>query len=688
MIEPRPAWNRDHSASFAWTPGPVELQRSRLARLIEVAGLTSLDEFRRRSATDPAWFWEQMTRDIGVVWKSPPSRTLDLSRGREFATFFPDAGFNYTEQALDHWIANGRADHPAIVWEGEEGSTRTLTYRQLHAEVSKASHGLAALGVRHGDRVGIFMPLIVECAVAMLACSRLGAIFTPIFSGFGASAVATRLNDCDASVVITVDGAYRRGKAVSLKAIADEAVMLSPCVRRVVVAQRLTGRDHGATPWDESRDIWWHDVLAGQPVSHKAAPTLANDPYMVIYTSGTTGQPKGTRHIHAGFPVKSAADQIVLFDVQTDDRVCWYSDPGWMMAPWLIKGPLLLGATVCLYDGAPDWPDAGRLWEYIAKHRVSVFGIAPTAIRSLMRHGSDLVSCHDRSSLRVLGSSGEPWTPEAWWWFFSEVGQGRCPIINYSGGTEISGGIVGCTTIEPQQPCGFTGAVPGMSVDVIDQEGKPVRGTVGELVVTQPWVGMTQSFWGGPPPGHPEHSPARQAAADRRYLDTYWTRPDQPEMWVHGDWAQITPDGSWYILGRSDDTIKVAGKRLGPAEVEASVLTHPEILEAAACGLPDDLKGEVLAVVAVPRNAKDANDPDRVTRLATEIAEIVVRDLGKTLRPNPVLIVAELPKTKSGKVMRRVVRAVLAADPDFGDLSGLDNPSAIDLLKAGMTAMT
>lgn len=408
---------------------------------------------------------------------------------------------------------------------------------------------------------------------------------------------------------------------------------------------------------------------------------MANDPYMVIYTSGTTGQPKGTRHIHAGFPIKSAADQIVLFDVQSDDRVCWYSDPGWMMAPWLIKGPLLLGATVCLYDGAPDWPDAGRLWEYIAKHRVSVFGIAPTAIRSLMRHGSDPVIRHDRSSLRALGSSGEPWTPEAWWWFFGEVGQGRCPVINYSGGTEISGGIVGCTTIEPQQPCGFTGAVPGMSVDVIDPDGNPVRGDVGELVVTQPWVGMTQSFWGGPPPGHPQHNPARQAAADRRYLETYWTRPDQSGTWVHGDWAQITPDGSWYILGRSDDTIKVAGKRLGPAEVEASVLSHPDILEAAACGLPDDLKGEVLAVVAVPRDASDANDPVRAANLATQVAEIVVRDLGKTLRPSPVLIVSELPKTKSGKVMRRVVRAVLASDPNMGDLSGLDNPSAIELLK-------
>lgn len=679
----------------AWRPSEAHWARSRLARLVARAGCDSLDAYRARSAADPAWFWSSMAAELGLPWDVAPREALDLSRGPEFARFFAGAQFNLTTAVIDRWVTAGRGDACALLWESEEGTTGSLTYAGLAGAVAAAAGALASLGVARGSRIAIFMPLIPECAVTMLACARLGAVYTPIFSGFGSAAVASRIADIGATVVVTVDGAWRRGRAVPLKAVVDEAIDAVPdCrVRHVLVVRRLGDRA-GDVPWTGGRDAWWDDAHRDSRPVRAAAPTNADDPYMVIYTSGTTGRPKGTRHVHAGFPVKAATDLALCFDVQADDRVLWYSDPGWMMAPWLVQGPLLLGATAVLFDGTPDWPDPGRLWSLVDRHAVTVMGIAPTAIRALMRHGDRWPRSASLASLRALGSSGEPWTPDAWWWYFREVGRGRCPVINYTGGTEIAGGILGCTTIEPQRPCAFTGPVPGMDAAVIDDAGAPVIGAVGELVVRRPWVGMTQSFWAGPGDG-PAHGNVQDAspggtvtddpigaqqAADERYLETYWRHPSAPGRWVHGDWARLDPDGSWYILGRSDDTIKVAGKRLGPAEVEAAALAHPGALEAAACGIPDVLKTEAVAVVIVPR---DPATLDAAVRPAfeAEVADAIEHALGRALRPATVVAVPYLPKTRSGKVMRRVVRAVLVGDPALGDLSGIDSIDAIDRLR-------
>jgi acetyl-CoA synthetase len=378
------------------------------------------------------------------------------------------------------------------------------------------------------------------------------------------------------------------------------------------------------------------------------------DPFMIIYTSGTTGRPKGTVHAHMGFPLKGTMDMAYCFDVRPDDRVLWYTDIGWMMGPWLIMSALWLGASVVLYDGVPDHPGPDRLWEIVERHRVTVLGISPTAIRALMRHGPEPPSRHDLSSLRILGSTGEPWNPESWKWYFERVGGGRCPIMNYSGGTEISGGILCCDPLHAQAPAAFTGPIPGMAADIYDEQGRSVRGSgaVGELVLTQPWPGMTRGFWKAP----------------ERYLDTYWSR--WPGVWVHGDWVRADADGFWYILGRSDDTLNVAGKRVGPAEVESALTAHPAVSEAAAVGVPHDIKGEVIVCFAVLRPGHEPSDS-----LRDELMHIAIRHLGKALAPQDIRFVRDLPKTRNAKVMRRVIRAV-ALGQDPGDTSSLENPQA------------
>lgn len=639
----------------AWRPTPDYIERSRLRRFIRDVGAANLEELHERAVADPAWFWERAVADIGVRFDPPASQTLDLERGIEWARWFPGAGFNYVRRAVDERAAEA-PDEAALAWEGEDAATRELTRADLRREVDRAAWALERLGVGRGDRVGIFLPMIPEVAIAALACGKLGAIYTPIFSGYGAPAVAARLTDCDAKLLITADGSYRRGQPAEMKGIADEAVAASPTVERVVMVRRL-GID---VAWDEQRDISWEDALAAAPADpYETAATDANDPYMLIYTSGTTGKPKGALHVHAGFPLKGAVDLAYLFDLQPGDTLFWYTDMGWMMGPWAVSGAPLLGARLFLYEGLPDHPGPDRLWSMVERHRITHLGISPTAIRALMAAGTDPVRSHDLSSLLVLGSTGEPWNAKPWDWYFREVGGGRCPVINYSGGTEISGGILGCTTIRPIAPMSFSGPVPGMAADVMAADGSSIRGEVGELVIRQPWPGMTQGFWRDPD----------------RYLDAYWTR--RPGTWVHGDWARIDEDGYWYIEGRSDDTLKVAGKRIGPAEIESAAVTHPGVLEAAAVGVPDEVKGESIVVFVVARR----DTPQAAAALPEAVASAVAKQLGKSFRPSRVHLVPQLPKTRNGKILRRVARAAYLG-VDAGDLSALEDPAALEGIRA------
>jgi acetyl-CoA synthetase len=511
--------------------------------------------------------------------------------------------------------------------------------------------------VKHGDRVAVFLPLTVECAVAVLAIGAIGAVFMPIFSGYGAEAIAGRLRDAEAKVLICADGFYRRGQVVPMKETADLAADGAPSVDAVVVVDRV-GRAYPR----RGRDVPWSDVTHAGAVLD-IADTSAEDRFMVIYTSGTTGKPKGAQHVHGGFPIKAAQDLAHCFDLQERDVILWSTDIGWMMGPWLIAGGLMLGATIVLYDGTPDFPDASRMWSLVERHKVTHLGISPTAIRGLMRSGEDPVRAKDRSSLFVLGSTGEPWNPDPWWWYFRNVGESRCPIVNYSGGTEISGGIVGCTTWTPIQPSSFIGPCPGMAADVVDEKGGSVRGAVGELVVRKPWPGMTRGFWRDP------------ETPEGRYFQTYWSR--LPNTWVHGDWARIDDEGYWYIEGRSDDTLKIAGKRVGPAEVESAAVAHPAVSEAAAIGVPHEIKGEAIVVFVIPRPLH-APTPELARAIQDKIAEI----LGKPLRPEAVRFVTQLPKTRNAKILRRVIRGAYLGKQDLGDLSSLENPAAVDELRA------
>jgi acetyl-CoA synthetase len=559
---------------------------------------------------------------------------------------------NIVHNCLDKWKGTPVARRDSIRWEGENGDTRVLTYDELNHEVCRLTNALRALGMKKGDVTALFMPMMPETVAAFFAVMKLGGIILPLFSGYGAAAVAERLRDSEAQFLFTVDGFYRRGQNVLLKAVADEAVS-SSSVRHVLVLKRLGI----SIPWTPSRDLWWHEEVGRQSDETENERTDAEDPLLIIYTSGTTGRPKGAVHTHCGFPIKAAQDMLFGFDVRQKDVLYWVTDMGWMMGPWEVFGTTLLGATMVLYEGALDFPGPDRLWSIVERHRVGILGVSPTLIRSLMRHGTGPAEQHDLSSLRILGSTGEPWNPDPWLWYFHTAGKGRLPIINYSGGTETSGGLVTGNVLTPLKPCAFSGAVPGIAADVVNEEGVSVRGQVGELVVRKPWIGMTRGFWKDP----------------ERYFQTYWSR--FPNVWVHGDWAAVDEDGLWYILGRSDDTIKIAGKRLGPAEVESVLVGHPAVSEAAAIGVPDSIKGEALVCFCVLKSAKEVSE-----KLREELRARVAEQLGKPLQPEVLKFLDDLPKTRNAKIMRRIVRAAyLNEDP--GDLFALENPQSVESVR-------
>lgn len=637
-----------------WYPSESYLEQSRLMAFARAHGIDGYRGLCAWSAADPGGYWDAVVRDLGFVFDPEYGSPVDLSRGKEWPEWFPGGGFNYVTSIFRAAEARGALNELAVIWEGDGGETRSLTFAQLWTETRRFAAALESIGIGKGDRAGIFLPMIPETVVAVLACGLIGAIYIPMFSGYGAEAVASRLHDCDARLLITANGFHRRGNFVPLKETADEAMASAPSVGHCIVFDHV----HRPTDMQDGRDLWWSDLIARAPAAPVERETSASDPYMIIYTSGTTGKPKGAVHVHSGFPIKAAHDLAYMFDLHAGERIFWLTDLGWMMGPWLFAGGLMLGATIVVYEGTPDYPNPDRIWDIVERHSVNVLGLAPTAIRALMSQGDHWVEQHDLTTLRVLGSTGEPWNPVPWQWYFERIGKNRLPIINYSGGTETGGGILGCVTVEPLRSCAFTGPVPGMAADVVDEQGDSVRGVVGELAVRQPWVGMTRGFW----------------KDDERYLDVYWSRI--PGIWLHGDWAEVDADGFWYIRGRSDDTLKVAGKRIGPAEVESAAVAHEAVQEAAAVGIPDDLKGEAVVVFALLRPGFGATD-----ELAESVRQEIGRRLGASMRPKAVLFVSDLPKTRNAKIMRRVIRSSYLGLP-AGDLTSLENPAAVEQIAA------
>lgn len=646
----------EFGGEIVWRPTDDYIRNSHLKAFMDKHGLTTFSDLIRRSTDDIEWFWRAVLDDLDIQFYEPYTKILDTSRGVMWSQWCVGGQLNIIHNCLDKWMSTPHQNRVAIRWEGENGATRLLTYADLCREVNRMANALRGMGLGKGDVFGLYMPMTPEIVIALLAVIKIGGIILPLFSGYGTSAIATRLNDAGATTLFTADGYYRRGQLVHMKAIADEAVAAARSVERVIVLQH-TGTPE---PWDAYRDLWWHNVVEGRPRKAPTERTSAEDPLMIIYTSGTTGRPKGAVHTHCGFPIKAAQDMAMGLDIHPSDTLYWITDMGWMMGPWLVFGTLILGATMLLYDGSADFPGPDRQWSLIERHGVTGLGISPTLIRSLMRYGDDPVRKHDLSTLRVLGSTGEPWNPDPWLWFFNTVGKGHLPIINYSGGTEISGGIVMGNVLLPLKPCAFSGPIPGMAADVVDEDCRPVRNQVGELVIRKPWIGMTRGFW-----------------RDReRYLQAYWSR--WPGVWAHGDWAAVDQDELWYILGRSDDTIKVAGKRLGPAEVESVLVSHNSVSEAAVIGVPDPIKGQEVVCFCVLRSGHVGSD-----ELREELRELVALSLGKPLKPREVKFVRDLPKTRNAKVMRRVIRATYLGQ-DTGDLSSLENPQAVEEIRKAM----
>ncbi len=606
-----------------------------------------MEDFHRASVDRPEWFWPAAAEDLGIPLRGPVQKVCDESAGRAFPRWFTGATLNIVDSCVDRHAADPQqAGRTAVTYEGDNGSRRSLTFTELKTEVDRFAAGLQSLGVGKGDRVALFMPSVPEAAVVILGSAKIGAVVVPSFSGYGSESLATRLQASEAKVLVTADGTTRRGKPVPMKQIAEGAVSLSPSVQHLVVVPN-SGEPISMVP---GRDHWWKDVAA--PLAGPAPAPEAldpNHPLFIIYTSGTTGLPKGIVHSHLGYLLKSAIDFGYAFDLQPGDVLGWIADMGWMLGPLMVVGGLHCGSAVVMIEGLPDYPEPDRLWRIVERNRVTVQGIAPTAARGLRSRDVDGKGV-DLSSLRAFASTGEAWDEPSWHWLFEQVGAKRLPILNYSGGTETGGGILSCYTMLPQTPASFCGPLPGMDVDVLDADARATP-EIGELVMLNTWPGMAHSFW----------------KDDARYLDTYWSR--WPDIWVHGDLCSIDADGYWHVHGRSDDTLKIGGRRVGPAEIESALVTQPGVAEAAVIGVPDEMKGQAVVAFVVAK-------PGATVAPETLIAGVTGL-IGKAMAPSKVHVVTGLPKTRNGKIMRRAIRARHLGQP-LGDLSAHDPLTPLD----------
>jgi acetyl-CoA synthetase len=640
-------------SELAWEPTSSYVERANVTRLMRAHGISSIGELRRRSVEDIAWYWDAVVKDLGIPFDEPYSKVLDDSGGIEWAKWFADGRVNIARACVERHAAE-RPDALAVIAEAEDGEVRRLTFAELAREVDRAASGLRATGIGKGDSVGVFMPMVPEALVATYAIAKVGAIYLPIFSGFGAPAVAARLQDAEAKALFTADGTWRRGSHGLMKPVADDAVAESPSIELVVMLERLGVE----VPMQEGRDVTWSEFAGGGGGEAEAEPTGAEDDFMIAYTSGTTGKPKGAVHVHGGFLVKIASEVAYQTDLHPGEVGYWVTDMGWIMGPLMMVGCHANGAAMVMYEGAPDYPEADRIWSSVAQHGVHMLGVSPTLIRALKQKGDELPARHDLSSLRILGSTGEPWNPDPYLWLTRVTG-GGVPVINLSGGTEVGACFLSPYPVEPIKVCSLGGPSLGMDIDVFDPQGRSLRGEVGELVCKQPWPGMTRGIWRDP----------------ERYIESYWSM--YPGVWRHGDWAMVDEDGQWFLFGRSDDAINVAGKRLGPAEVESVLVSHPAVSEAAVVGVPDELKGEAIWCFCVGADGADEGTVD-------ELRELVAAELGRPFKPSRVVFVDALPKTRSAKIIRRAVRAV-AAGEDPGDLSSAENPQAVDSIREALS---
>ncbi|HBA36157.1 MAG TPA: AMP-dependent synthetase [Gammaproteobacteria bacterium] len=646
--------NKDN---YYWHPTEEIIANANITQFMEHLGISRYEELIEKADADPGWYFDQVIQYCDIRFYKPYDNILDTSKGIPWARWCVGGTTNMTMNCIDKHRGTSTYEKDFLIWEKETGENGTLTYREFDAEVCRLAAGLKKLGVGKGDVVGIFMPNLPETFAAFFAIAKVGAIIMPLFSGFGPSPLITRIQDGGAKVIITADGTWRRGSPVSMKALLDEVKDDIPTVESVIVVRNLG--QNLPTQMTSGRDYWWDALCQDLPIDTPTEEMSAEDPAVLLYTSGTTGKPKGAVWTHAGFVTRMATDMGLCGDFKPEDRFFFMSDMGWMVGAMCAVTPSIHGGSLLVVEGAPDYPETDRLWRVIDQYGVSFLGVSPTLVRGMMRYGDDEVKKYAFEKLRVTMSGGEAWTETPWLWYFKNVGHEKMPIVNMSGGTEIGGSIAIGTVIHPEKPSSFAGPCPGVNADIVDDEGNSLpAGEVGELVLRGPSIGLTKSLWKN----------------DDRYIDAYWSTI--PNLWVHGDWVSKDEDGNWYILGRSDDTIKVSGKRTGPSEIESILMETGLIAESAVVGVPDDVKGSVIVCVCVPRPEVEVTP-----ELSEKISAAIVDGMGKSYRPKEIIYVSDLPRTRTMKIMRRVVKAILTGG-NPGDLSSLVNPETVEELKA------
>lgn len=633
-----------------WFPGKELVENSNVKGFMKKHGMTDYKDLVKHSTEDIEWFWNAANQELKVEWFKNHEKVLDTSDGIQWAKWFINGKLNIAHNCVDRHSKSWRKNKIAMIWVGEKGEEKKYSYWALEREVNRFANGLKSLGVTRGDTVGLYIPMLPETVISLFAILKIGAIVVPIFSGYSPEASSSRLKDAECKVLLTADGYYRRGKVVPLKEMADRSVEAAPNVDQVIICKRA-GIDINLK---QDRDIWWNDLVKGQSTECEAESLDSETPALLLYTSGTTAKPKGTIISQIGALLQSSKEVYFNLDLKEEDVFFWITDIGWMMGPWQLIGVQHLGGTHLIFEGAPDYPEPDRIWGMIEKLGVTILGGSATVYRMLKKYGEYYVKKHDLSSLRMLGNTGESIDPDTWQWMHKTVGGGRCPMINLSGGTEIFGCFLLPLPIAPLKPSTLGGPGLGMDIDVFDEEGKSTKGEVGYLVCKKPAPSMTRGFWKQP----------------QRYIETYWSK--WPNVWYHGDWASIDEDGFWFLHGRADDVIKVAGKRIGPAEIESILNQYAGTYESACIGLPHAVKGEeiVCFVVLKPNFTSGQTIRD-------ELLGEVVKQMGKPFKPRDIILVGDLPRTRSGKILRRMIRATILSE-ELGDTSALENPKALE----------
>ena len=647
-------------------PSQEFVESTNVYEFMQAYGIDDYDDLIERTTTDietvdasgVEWFWDLLPDYLDIDFYEEYDQVRDDSEGPQFSEWYPGGELNLAHNVVDRHAAvdSETRNKVACIFEGEPGDIREITYHELARQSNKVANYLEVKGIGTGDTVGLYMPMVPEVISILYGCFKVGAIAVPIFSGFGVEATATRIDDSECSVLFTGDGFYRRGKPLTLKGAADDAIDEAGHVEHTVVYDRL-GDDADVEMGD--RDEWWSEAVETQPDEYDTKSLPSDQESMLLYSSGTTGKPKGIVHTHAGVQMQCAKEIYFGFDHKPSDRFFWVSDIGWMMGPWTLIGNHTFGGTIFMYEGAPDQPEPDRFWEMIDRHSLSTFGISPTAIRALRKHGDEWVDDHDLTSLRLLGSTGEPWDPESWQWFYENVGGGDAPIINISGGTEICGCFLMPMPTQPLKPTSLGGPGLGMDIDIVDDSGESIADTNerGFLVARDSCPSTTKSLWSG----------------DERYLEEYWSTWE--DLWDHGDWAQKDEDGFWFLHGRADDALNVAGRKVGPAEIEGVLTEHDAVNQAAAVGVPDDTTGTAVVVYVVLEDGYEGSDD-----LRGELSTLVGDEHGKPFRPREILFVSEFPKTQSGKVIRRAISSIYQGE-ELGDMSSIENPAALEELR-------